>query len=90
MSKVEETTKTEVAKTEQEPTIVNEENQIDPTREPEITAADLQLMVKIIDLASRRGAFMSNELSAVGGLNDRITGYLNFIQQPQKPAPKKA
>ncbi len=43
---------------------------------------DLQACIQIIDIASTRGAFKGEELTAVGGARDRIAAFL----EANKPA----
>ena len=42
----------------------------------QLTLADVQMMVQIIDLCSKRGAFEGVELETVGGLRGRISSFL--------------
>ena len=42
----------------------------------QLTLADVQMMVQIIDLCSKRGAFEGVELETVGGLRGRIGSFL--------------
>tara|TARA_B110000977_G_scaffold176900_1_gene232976 strand:- start:343 stop:591 length:249 start_codon:yes stop_codon:yes gene_type:complete len=44
--------------------------------------ADLQACIQIIDVATTRGAFRGEELSAVGGARDRISAFI----ESNKPA----
>lgn len=41
-----------------------------------LTVQDLTLVLQVINLASSRGAFRGEELTAVGGLHDRIFKFL--------------
>jgi len=55
------------------------------TLEPvQLTIADLQLLARIVDLASRRGAFQANELSQVGDAYNKLAGFLAYVEQSQK------
>lgn len=48
--------------------------------------ADLQACIQIIDVATTRGAFRGEELSAVGGARDRISAFI----ESNKPAETEA
>lgn len=55
------------------------------TLEPvQLTVADLQLLSRIVDLASRRGAFQAAELSQVGDAYNKLTGFLAYVDSVQK------
>lgn len=49
----------------------------------QLTIADLQLLSRIIDLASRRGAFQANELSQVGDAFNKLSGFLSYVESVQ-------
>ena len=51
--------------------------------------SDMQTVLNIIDLASTRGAFRSNELSQVGAVADKLNAFLQQINA-QAEAEKKA
>lgn len=54
------------------------------TVEPvQLTIADLQLLSRIVDLASRRGAFQAGELSQVGDAYNKLTGFLAYVESVQ-------
>lgn len=54
------------------------------TVEPvQLTIADLQLLSRIIDLASRRGAFQAGELSQVGDAFNKLSGFLAYVESVQ-------
>jgi hypothetical protein len=56
-----------------------------PTLAPaQITVADLQQIVFIIDLASRRGAFQAGELSQVGDAFNKLTTFLAYVEKASK------
>ena len=40
------------------------------------TLADIQAVVQIIDICSKRGAFEGAELESIGGLRGRVVGFL--------------
>ncbi len=55
------------------------------TLEPvQLTIADLQLLARIIDLASRRGAFQAGELSQVGDAYNKLASFLSYVDAAQK------
>lgn len=54
------------------------------TLEPvQLTVADLQVLSRIVDLASRRGAFQAGELSQVGDAFNKLTSFLNYVEAAQ-------
>ena len=54
-----------------------------------INIEDLNEILKLIDLASTRGAFKASELSHVGNLYDRLAGFLNaIVAQAQEASPQ--
>lgn len=56
-----------------------------PTLEPvQLTISDLQLLARIVDLASRRGAFQAAELSQVGEAFNKLSGFLAYVESTQK------
>ena len=42
---------------------------------------DLQLLAQIVDLASQRGAFRGNELTQVGAVFDKLSTFLNYVNE---------
>ena len=50
----------------------------------QLTIADLQLLARIVDLASRRGAFQAAELSQVGDSYNKLAGFLAYVESVQK------
>lgn len=61
------------------------ETQTAAAREPvQLTVADLQLLGRIIDLASRRGAFQAAELSQVGEAFNKLAGFLSYVESVQQ------
>ena len=50
----------------------------------QLTIADLQLLARIVDLASRRGAFQAAELSQVGDAFNKLAGFLTYVESVQK------
>ena len=65
------------------PTTPNVEQAAAPAAAPDLTITDLANTRSIIELASRRGAFVANELSAVGATFDKLNAFLNAVA-PQK------
>ena len=66
-----------------------EETQVEPAADAEqepvnITIADLQGLVNLIDVASSRGAFRGAELSAVGTLYTKLATFLQQILGTQQ------
>lgn len=55
-----------------------------PAEPVQLTIADLQLLSRIVDLASRRGAFQGNELSSVGEAFNKLTAFLAYVDSTQK------
>ena len=53
---------------------------------PEITLNDFSAIVRIIDVASRRGAFEGKELSSVGNVRDKVATFLSFYAPKQDGA----
>ncbi len=49
----------------------------------QLTIADLQLLSRIVDLASRRGAFQANEMSQVGDAFNKLSGFLAYVESVQ-------
>jgi hypothetical protein len=49
-----------------------------------IQITDLQTILNIIELASSRGAFKAAELTAVGGIADKLNMFLSEIAAQQK------
>ena len=47
---------------------------------------DLQLLEQIVDLATQRGAFRGNELSQVGGVYDKLSNFLRYVEEQQAQA----
>lgn len=53
------------------------DNTTEPTTPPGLTIQDLTLAMQIIQVATSRGAIKADELSAVGGLYDRLFKFLD-------------
>ena len=54
----------------------NTENSAASSQAPEITLNDFANIVRIIDVASRRGAFEGKELSSVGSVRDKVEAFV--------------
>ena len=60
-----------------------------PSTDVSITVNDLALVVRIIDLASERGAFRGAELSTVGAARDNVAKFVEVAtakSQAEQPA----
>lgn len=71
--------------TPQEPVNTEAPAETTTTVEPvQLTIADLQLLARIVDLASRRGAFQAGELSQVGDAYNKLASFLSYVESVQK------
>jgi len=74
--------------------IMSEKKSVEQQTQPEqqgITLNDIANVVRIIDVASQRGAFRGPELSQVGTVHDRLMKFLEANQpkpQPEDGKPK--
>jgi hypothetical protein len=50
---------------------------------PDLTVQDLQALRSIIDVASSRGAFKPNEMTAVGTVYTKLDTFLKAVATPQ-------
>jgi len=60
---------------------------------PELTIVDLQNLRSIVDVASRRGAFGAAEMTAVGGVFNKLDAFLAVAApapQEEQPAEEPA
>jgi hypothetical protein len=57
-----------------------------PLEPVQLTIADLQLLARIVDLASRRGAFQAAELSQVGESYNKLAAFLAYVESTQTKA----
>jgi hypothetical protein len=55
-----------------------EVNNTEEVQAPEVNIGDFGAILKIIDVASTRGAFQGGELSSVGAIRDRVAAFVNF------------
>jgi hypothetical protein len=51
----------------------------DNTTPPQITIDDLVTIKNLIDVACSRGAFQATEMTSVGQVYDKLTGFLNTV-----------
>ena len=47
---------------------------------------DLQILLNIVDLASKRGAFQGAELTQVGAVFDKLNTFLTYVAEQQAAA----
>jgi len=79
------TKKSKAAPAVETPVTPEAEAPVTTTMEPvQLTIADLQLLSRIVDLASRRGAFQAGELSQVGDAYNKLAGFLAYVESVQK------
>lgn len=52
---------------------------MDNNTTPAITIDDLITIKNLIDVACSRGAFQANEMTSVGEVYDKLTGFLNTV-----------
>jgi hypothetical protein len=55
-----------------------------------ISLNDLGLLLNIVDLASKRGAFQGAELSQVGAIFDKLNAFLTFVAEQQTEQAQEA
>lgn len=55
-----------------------------------ISLNDLGLLLNIVDLASKRGAFQGAELSQVGAIFDKLNAFLTFVAEQQAEQAQEA
>ena len=58
-----------------------ERKEVEPVQ---LTLQDMQAISQILDVATRRGAFQAKELTAVGAVYDKLTGFLDYIASTQE------
>lgn len=66
------------------------EAQSAPADIPRFSLNDLKSLQEIVKVATERGAFRANELSAIGAVYDRLSGFLaagEAASQPQDETP---
>lgn len=64
--------------------ITDEEQNVAAPQAEAISLNDLNLLAQVVDLATQRGAFRANELTQIGGLYDKLTTFLGFVQEQSK------
>ena len=52
---------------------------MDNTTNTQITISDLATIKELIDLACTRGAFRGDEMTSIGEVYDKLTGFLNTV-----------
>lgn len=50
----------------------------------QLQIADLQSLARIVDIASRRGAFEASEMQFVGTVYNKLSAFLNYVTQARK------
>jgi len=60
--------------------------EIPAAQTPQLGINDLKNLLAIVDMATRRGAFPANEMSAVGATFDRVSAFLNSLSTDETPA----
>lgn len=58
-------------------------------QKPDVNLGDMDAMLRIIDVASKRGAFEGAELSSVGLVRDRIAAFVDFHTPKKEEADTK-
>jgi hypothetical protein len=56
-------------------------------QQPQLQLADLLACIQIIQVASQRGAFKAEEFTQIGGVHDRIMGFLKASGALKTEAP---
>ena len=64
--------------------VVNQEEQ----GQAQLSLQDIATAVQVIDICSRRGGFEGTELSAVGGLRERLASFIQSSQKAGEEAPE--
>jgi hypothetical protein len=64
----------------------NTEQAQQPAANPELTVVDLQNIRSIIDVAAKRGAFGAGEMTAIGGVYNKLESFLAAVAPQQAPA----
>mgnify|MGYP006381461921 CR=1 FL=1 len=65
-------------------TVAEDTTSPEATLEPvQLTLQDMSAIANVIDLASRRGAFQANEMSAVGNVYNKLNGFLQYVAATQ-------
>jgi hypothetical protein len=79
----EETKNTESTEAPKTATAGNQAPQQDPMA---LSIGDLKNLQGILDVASKRGAFGASEMAGVGFIYNKLTAFLNRVQEQQKAA----
>jgi len=64
-----------------------EVKEVEQAASPELTVSDLNMLRQVIDVASQRGAFKTNEMVSVGTIYNKLDSFLNAVAK-QQPAPQ--
>ena len=67
-----------------------EDAQPAPADVPRFSLNDLKSLQEIVKVATERGAFRANELSAIGAVYDRLSGFLAAGEAASQPANEDA
>ena len=59
-------------------------------QQPELTIQDLVNIRSVFDVAARRGAFQTSELSAVGAVYDKLNNFLKAVAPAETKAEESA
>lgn len=62
-----------------------EQTQPAPADVPRFSLNDLKSLQEIVKVATERGAFRANELSAIGSVYDRLSGFLAAGEVASQP-----
>lgn len=65
--------------------VQQEQQPQDPQTPAALTIVDLQNIRSIIELSSRRGAFMAGELVSVGLIYNKLDAFLKIVLASQQP-----
>ena len=72
-----------MAKKKAEAVVEEQVQQTDAPEDTSISLNDLQVLSNIVDLATQRGAFRGNELTQVGAVFDKLSGFLQQVAAAQ-------
>ena len=57
-----------------------EVKEVEQAASPELTVSDLNMLRQVIDVASQRGAFKTNEMVSVGTIYNKLDSFLNLSE----------
>ena len=72
---------TQEAKTQE--AVVSKQPTMSSNPAPQLTIADLQALLNIIDAASSRGAFRANEMASIGLVYNKLQAFLARVAPPE-------